>query len=165
MIKRGSQILLFLLAFAVWLLLTWKLEFWSITIGLVVSLVTALFFGDLLTFSPQSALNPVRYFWFLYYIPVFTWELVKANLDVAYRVLHPKLPINPGLVKIKTGLKSEIAKTFLANSITLTPGTMTVDIIGDELYIHWIDVKDKEVDKATQAIAGKFEKIIARIFE
>jgi multicomponent Na+:H+ antiporter subunit E len=91
--------------------------------------------------------------------------LIKANFDVAYRVLHPRLPINPGLVKIKTGLKSEVSKTFLANSITLTPGTMTVDIKGDELYIHWIDVKEREVAKATEAIAGKFEKILERVFE
>ena len=61
-------------------------------------------------------------------------------MDVAYRVLHPKLPIDPGLIKIRTKLKSDISKALLANSLSLTPGSTTVDIIGDQLYIHCIDV-------------------------
>jgi len=165
MVKRGSQTLTFLLAMLVWLLLTWKIEPGSVLIGLLISSIASIFFGELLTVTPGRFLNIKRYLWFLYYIPVFLWEMVKANIDVAYRVLHPKLPINPGIVKIKTNLKSEVSKTFLANSITLTPGTMTVDIIGNELYIHWIDVKEREVEKATRAISEKFEKIIERILE
>lgn len=165
MVKKASQTLVFMLSFLTWLLLTWKFELSSILVGLFISLAVSLFFGELLTVTPQRALNPVRYFWLLCYIPVFLWEMIKANIDVAYRVLHPKLPINPGIVKIKTNLKSEVSKTFLANSITLTPGTMTIDIKEDELYIHWIDVKSKEVSGASQAIAGPFEKLIARIFE
>jgi multicomponent Na+:H+ antiporter subunit E len=98
---------------------------------------------------------------------LFIWECIKANIDVAYRVLHPSLPINPGIIKIKTNLKSDTALTFLANSITLTPGTMTVDIDGDNgiLYIHWIDVKAKETEAATQTISERFEKVLAKIFE
>lgn len=165
MVKRGSQTLVLVVAFLIWLLLTWKIEAWSILVGLFISLIASLFFGELFTVTPGRALNPLRYFWFLYYIPIFLWEMIKANLDVACRVLHPRLPISPGIVKIKTNLKSEVSKTFLANSITLTPGTMTVEIRGDELYIHWIWVAEKEIEKATQAISEKFEKIIERIFE
>lgn len=165
MVKRGSQTLVFMLAMLTWLLLTWKADPGSFLTGLLVSTIASMLFGELLTVTPGRSLEIKRYLWFLYYIPVFLWEMLKANIDVAYRVLHPKLPINPGLVKIRTNLKGEVAKTFLANSITLTPGTMTVDIVGDELYIHWIDVKEKEVEKATMAISGKFEKIIERIFE
>lgn len=108
-----------------------------------------------------------RYIWFLYYIPVFIWECIKANIDVAYRVGHPDLPIRPGIVKVKTTLKSDTALTFLANSITLTPGTMSVDIDAEDgfLYVHWIDVKDKDILKATEIIVKKFENILARIFE
>jgi multicomponent Na+:H+ antiporter subunit E len=163
--RHGSRLIVFLLGVAIWLLLTWKLDAVNISIGVLVSAVSALLFGELLTVYPRKALEVHRYFWFIYYIPIFVWEMIKANLDVAYRVLHPLRPINPGLVKIKTNLKSDIAKTLLANSITLTPGTMTVDIKGDVLYIHWIDVKERDMEKATQAIAGRFEKIIARIFE
>ncbi|HID94139.1 MAG TPA: Na+/H+ antiporter subunit E, partial [bacterium (Candidatus Stahlbacteria)] len=62
-------------------------------------------------------------------------------------------------------LKKDISKTFLANSITLTPGTMTVDIDGEYLYIHWIWVQDERVEEATKIVAGRFEKFIRRIFE
>ncbi len=105
--------------------------------------------------------------WFIYYVLVFIWECLKANIDGAYRVAHPDLPINPGIVKIKTGLTSNIGLTFLANSLTLTPGTMTVDIDREKgiLYVHWIDVKSQDVSKATELIAHKFERILKRIFK
>jgi len=104
-------------------------------------------------------------FWFIIYFPLFVWYCIRANLDVAYRVIHPKMPLRPGIVKIKTSLKKDISKTFLANSITLTPGTMTVDIDGEYLYIHWIWIVDERTEEATKLIAGKFEKYIRRIFE
>jgi multicomponent Na+:H+ antiporter subunit E len=160
MAKRGSQILGFIIALAVWLMLTWKIEINNIAIGTVFSLLATMFFGELLTVTPERALHPLRYLWFLYYLPVFLWQMAKSNIDVAYRVLHPKLPINPGLIKIKTNLKSDISKALLANSLTLTPGSTTVDIIGDHLYIHCIDV-----DRPVREEAEMFEKIIARVLE
>ncbi len=63
-------------------------------------------------------------------------EIIKANIDVARIVLHPRLPIEPSIVKFKTTLKGDTAKVSLANSITLTPGTITMDIIGDTFYVH-----------------------------
>ena len=87
-----------------------------------------------------------------------------ANLDVARRVISPTIPINPGIVEIKTNLKSDIGRLFLANSITLTPGTLTVDIKDDRLYIHWIDVSSSDVEVATKEIAGKFEKYLEVIY-
>jgi multicomponent Na+:H+ antiporter subunit E len=88
-------------------------------------------------------------------------------VDVAYRVLHPQLPINPAIVKVKTDLKSDTALTFLANSITLTPGTMCVDIDKEAgvLYIHWIDAKTTDVEEATHRIAGPFESTLKEIFD
>jgi len=79
-------------------------------------------------------------------------------------VIQPAIPINPGIVSVKTELKSSIGKTVLANSITLTPGTLSVDISEDTLYIHWIDVKKKEEDGATEAIVKGFEKYLKVIF-
>jgi multicomponent Na+:H+ antiporter subunit E len=112
--------------------------------------------------------HPLRYwYFFVYYVPIFLWECLKANLDVAYRVLHPQLPINPGIVKVKVELKTDTALTFLANSITLTPGTMSVDIDKDNgiLYIHWINVKTKDIESATKIIVEPFEKILKKIFD
>lgn len=144
---------------------TWIPDLQEILVGAIVSVGIAFFFGEVFVIHPEKVFNLKRWLYFIYYVPIFVYEMIKANLDVAYRVLHPRLPINPGIVKIKTNLKSEIAQTMLANSITLTPGTMTVDIKDGYLYIHWIDVKSKEVEEATKIISQKFEQILKEIFE
>ena len=82
-----------------------------------------------------------------------------------YRVIHPKMPVKPGIVKVKSSLKTDIGKVFLANSITMTPGTITVDIIDDYFYVHWIYVYSKDPAIYTQKILGRFEKYLKRIFE
>jgi multicomponent Na+:H+ antiporter subunit E len=98
------------------------------------------------------------------YLIVFLIALVQSNLDVAKRVLTPSLPINPGIVKFKTKLKTNYSKMILANSITLTPGTLSIDIVDDTFYIHWIDVKSTDPEKAFTEIAENFEKILLKIF-
>jgi multicomponent Na+:H+ antiporter subunit E len=77
------------------------------------------------------------------------------------------LPIKPGIVKIKTKLTKDSAITVLANSITLTPGTLTVDINEDkkELYIHWIKVSSTDINETTKEIGEKFEKTLTEVFE
>ena len=100
------------------------------------------------------------------YVLVFFYYIIIANLDVVYRALHPQMPIHPGIVKIKTRLKSESGITALANSIALTPGTLTVDLTDDGyLYVHWINVKAKDTEEATRMIAQKFEYFLEKIFE
>ena len=109
-----------------------------------------------------------RFLWFLYYVPVFLWECLKGNIDVALRVLHPDLPIRPGTIAVKVNLRSDIGLTFLANSITLTPGTTSVDIDKENgiLYVHWIYVKeDYGQDNKRLPVVEKFENILKRIFE
>ncbi|MFH1854596.1 MAG: Na+/H+ antiporter subunit E [Candidatus Omnitrophota bacterium] len=162
-----SRITLFILGFITWLLLSWAFDWQHIFIGIIVSAFVAYMTGDFFVKRTHLFTHPMRYLWFLYYVPVFLWECFKANIDVAYRVIHPDLPIHPGIVKVKTILKSETALTFLSNSITLTPGTLTVDVDKENgyLYIHWIEVKHKDIEKATKAIVEKFEKILKRIFE
>lgn len=163
-----SRIVLFLIAFFVWSLLSWVPDAQHILIGLIVSFFVAFVTGDLFIKRPHVLKHPLRYwYFFVHYLPIFIWACIKANLDVAYRVLHPKLPINPGIVKVKTALKSDSALTFLANSITLTPGTLSVDIDMEKgvLYIHWIDVKSKDVEAATKAIVERFENILKKIFD
>lgn len=164
---KKSRIILFILALLIWLFLTWPPDTQHLIIGILVSGFVSFMTGDMFVKRPHIFKHASRYFWFLYYIPLFIWECIKANLDVAYRVAHPDLPINPGIVKVKTTLKSDTGLTFLANSITLTPGTMSVDIDQENgfLYIHWIDVKDKDIEKATEIILGKFERILKKVFE
>lgn len=163
----SSKILLFFIGLFVWLLLSWPPDIQHLLIGILVAFLVSSITGDLFVKRPHLFKNFKRYLWFLYYIPLFLWECIKANIDVAYRVGHPDIPIRPGIVKVKTRLKSDTALTFLANSITLTPGTMSVDIDKENgfLYIHWIYVKDENIERATKLIVEPFEKILERVFE
>jgi multicomponent Na+:H+ antiporter subunit E len=156
---------LFILTFVFWLLLTFDLSVPNLVAGGAAALVTSLLFTKYFFHGVVKFIQPVRYFWLLVYLFIFTWECIKANFDVAYRVLHPAMPIKPGIVKVKLELQSDFARTMLANSITMTPGTITVDIIDDELYVHWIYVRSEDPEVYSQKIAGKFEKYIKKIFE
>ncbi len=163
-----SRAILFILGFIIWCFLNWVPDWQDLLVGIPVALLVALLTGDMFVKRTQMLSHPHRYWYFVaHYLPKFLWECIKANIDVAYRVLHPALPINPGIVKVKTKLRSDTGLTFLANSITLTPGTMSVDIDADNgvLYIHWINVQDKDVEKATKIIVDKFEHILEKIFE
>lgn len=161
----GRRFAYFLAGFAVWMLLVYTLQLQEVLAGIGVALLTAMFFGRHLPVRPLQLLNPVRWFWLLAYIPVFAYMCLKSNIDVALRVLSPGLQIKPGIVKIRTTLKSDVARVFLANSITLTPGTMTVEIKDDVLYIHWIEVGSGDMTAASKAISGRFEYFLARIFD
>jgi len=166
------RVTVFVIAFVFWCLLVWPyggaaggLDLQSIIAGLGVALVTAVFLGDTLAEDPAKFADPRRWFWFIVYLPVFAWYCLKANLQMVYLVLHPKMPIRPGIVRIRTGLAGDTGKTALANSITLTPGTLTVDVDGDSLYVHWIYVEAEDDEGATAAISGRFEKFLKRITE
>jgi len=160
------RLIYFILGFAIWLLLTWSLNMQIVIAGLIASAIVAILFHEILPKDHHLFISPVRIFWFLIYVPVFFYYMIKANLDVVYRALHPKMPINPGIVKIKTELKTDSAITALANSITLTPGTLTVDLTDDGyLYIHWINVKAQDIEGATENIARRFEWFLKKIFE
>lgn len=165
------RLIYFVLAFMVWLILTWPVADGSVDVqvviaGLIASAVVAILFHEMLPKEHHIFLSPIRIFWFLVYMHVFFYSVIVANLDVMYRALHPKMPIRPGIVKIKTKLKTDSGITALANSITLTPGTLTVDVTDDGfLYIHWINVRTDDVDQATKQIAERFEWFIQKIFE
>ena len=164
---------LFLVSMVIWYLMAWPYDFqsrsmdWQIFFaGIVFSVLAAILFVEVFTKYPHKLFVPVRYFWALCYLPVLFFYMLIANLDVVYRVIHPKMPIHPGIVKVKTGLKSESAKTALANSITLTPGTLAVDITDDGyLYIHWINVKSTDVEDASRRIVARFEPLLQKIFD
>jgi len=167
------RFVLFLIVLIVWYLLTWPYDFiektfdWQIFIvGIAFSFLICLMFPEIFPFFPQKMFSLTRWYWALLYIPFFFYYMLKANLDVVYRVIHPLMPIKPGIVKVKTKLTTDAGRTLLANSITLTPGTMTVDITDDGyLYIHWINVKDTDIEKATSHIVSRFEEFLVKIFE
>jgi multicomponent Na+:H+ antiporter subunit E len=162
-----SRLILFFLGLLVWLGLSWPVDWQHLLTGIFVAGFVSFMTGDLFVKRPYLFKHPRRYIWFLYYVPFFIWECFKANIDVAYRIIHPNCPINPGIVKVKTDLKSDTALTFLANSITLTPGTLSVDIDQEQgfLYVHWINVRDTDIQRASVLIVQRFERILRKIFE
>ena len=130
------------------------------------AIFVGLYFGDKIDEKLRLGNVVKRIFWFILYVPVFFWYVIIANLDVVYRVVHPEMPIHPGIVKVRTTLKNPAGRTMLANSITLTPGTLTVDITDDDyLYVHWINVKSDDIEQATQVVVARFETFLRRIFE
>ena len=156
---------LFILTFIFWLLLTSDFSVANLLVGAATALVTSLIFAKYFFKNVVKFLQPERYFWFLVFLVIIIWECIKANFDVAYRVLHPAMPIKPGIVKLKLDLKSDFARTMLANSITMTPGTITVDIVDDDLFVHWIYVSSENPEEYRKKIAGRFEKYIKKTFD
>lgn len=164
----NQKIIVFSAAYIVWCLFSWVPDTAHLLIGAFAAFIVAFMLGDVAIQRTHLLRHPRRYAYLLFwYIPIFLWEIVKANMDVAYRVIRPDLPIKPGIVKVKTSLQSATACTLLANSITLTPGTLSVDIDMDQsvLYIHWIDVTSTDVEAATRTIVDRFERILRNIFE
>ena len=134
--------------FILWLLFTFNGDIWGIDeiiAGIILSLIAGVASAKIFIKDYKLA-NPVRWLFILAYLPRFFYEMAKANFDVAYRVITGK--IKPGIVKISPNLKSDISITILANSITLTPGTLSVDVDDEKnLYVHWINVKDEALRK------------------
>ena len=113
-------------------------------------------------------LNPARWFAFLVYLFPFFFAMAKANVDVAYRVITGR--INPAIVKINPNLKNDVSLTILANSITLTPGTLSVDVDEktNELYVHWINIDPevlKDMPRDYRPICDSFPDWARRIAE
>jgi multicomponent Na+:H+ antiporter subunit E len=160
-----KAVLTFIVLFGIWLLLTLNVTLPNIAVGALSAFVITLFFAKYSLNAEKKQAHIQRYVWALIYGFIFLWECIKANIDVMYRVIHPKMPVKPGIVKVKSSLKTDIGKVFLANSITMTPGTITVDIIDDYFYVHWIFVHSKDPAIYTQKILGRFEKYLKRIFE
>ncbi|BEP29448.1 Na+/H+ antiporter subunit E [Helicovermis profundi] len=159
--KKGVST--FSIIWITWILLT-GLNTNELILGFVVSVLLSYVIRSIIDYEFSFNSIPKIIKFFVVYIPVFLLELIKANLDVAYRVLSPSMPINPGFVRIPTNIKSEYGRLTLANSITLTPGTISVDVSDDSVYIHWIDVKGSNNEEYQKNVSGSFEKILGGIF-
>lgn len=162
--KRKQLFNLWVTLLIIWLIANNSLAPEIVLTGALLSGVLALAFAPFsgayahIRWSPRVLLNILLYF------AVFLEELVKANINVLLLVLSPRIHIHPGIVEIQTRLKSPVGRLVLANSITLTPGTLVVDIKGDTLFIHWINVSAQDPVTATRQIAGRFEKYLEVIY-
>jgi multicomponent Na+:H+ antiporter subunit E len=158
--QRSRHLLLvFVLSFGLWLGLTASLDPAELVAGALVAAVVTLLALDRPPVLGGVRLTPGAPVALLRYLAAFLLALVRANLDMARRVLSPSLPIRPAVVRVRTELTSELGRLVLANSITLTPGTLTVDVQGDELLVHWIDCRPgTDTAAITRAIAADFER-------
>lgn len=157
----------FLILWGMWIALTLSLDPYELLVGAIAAaFVSALSYNLLFRKGIREKLSPTRLGYALAYIPSYILAEIKSHLDVIRRIVDPRMPISPGIVKIKTGLKTDLGLTGLANAITMTPGTLTVEIVEEEpcLYIHWINVKTTDPEQAGRTIGGGFEKYLRRIF-
>ena len=160
------------IAYLVYLILTigsGTVALWSreeLIVGAVFAVIAGALLRNRFIGKNLRMLNPRRWFTFLVYLFPFFWAMAKANVDVAYRVITGR--INPAIVKINPNMKNDMSLTFLANSITLTPGTLSVDVDQktNELYVHWINVDPevlKDMPRDHRQICGSFPDWARRI--
>lgn len=164
----------FILCYGFWFLLTWSAARRELILGALVSLGAALFAGRFLVHSDAFYLfHPLRLMYLLVYCCViFLSEAIKANLAMAALVFSPRRSFHSEIVRIRAddGLKSEYGLAMVSNSITLTPGTITMDVAegGDGAnyyYVHWLDAKTTDREQAGEMIKGRMERWIRRIWK
>ena len=161
--KIKAAVIALVLGLLIWLGLNGSVSREVLFTGIAVTIIISLFYIGSGVFT-EVKLTPRTLVALIVWIAVFLVELIKSNIDVMSRVVTPQVRINPAIVEVKTKLKSNLGRLALANSITLTPGTLTADIDGDTLYIHWIDASSTDIDGATRKIVDKFEKHLEVLF-
>ena len=149
-----------LVLFGVWLLLSGIFEPLLLGLG-VLSCVIVVLIAHRMDVIDREGL-PIHLGWRI--LTYWVWlavEIVKANLDVARRILDPKLPIHPLLVRVKASQASELGQVIYANSITLTPGTVSMQVAGGEILVHAIarelaeDLERGEMDRRVTAVSER----------
>jgi len=158
------QILIFLLLMLNWVILSGKFDAFHLGLGVISSLVVTYISHDLLYYDRKKVMSERlrETLAFIRYVPWITWEVVKANLHVFKLAMSKKgyEEMAPRVVTFETYLKTDFAKFVLANSITLTPGTITMLIRGEVFHVHTMS-QFLEDDLLTGAI----ERKVAEVFE
>jgi len=160
----GSLLANWLGLLVLWTIFVGTFDTQEVVAGAVVSALVAFIATGPTPARWQVVLSPRRLLTLVAFLGYLAVAIFRANLQMAAIVLRPKLAIRPGIVRVKTRLKSPVGRLVLANSITLTPGTLTVDVEGDEFFIHWINVESEDADEATRRIVSGFERYLEIIF-
>ena len=165
-----QKISAFIFLMIVWIIFSGKITVDVLIIGSAASLLVTLFFSDMLFREVHRELPWYHYLrkllLLLLFIPVFFYEAITAALKVSKHVFEKDPSFNPGIVKVKTELTDITGLSLLANLITLTPGTLTLDYDRSEkaYYIHWIDVETVEEAEMKKKIIARFERWVGVIF-
>jgi multicomponent Na+:H+ antiporter subunit E len=155
---------LWMLLTSIWVMANSSFAIESVVSGALISAVLASLFTHKTSVWQGFRFSPLRLYYFFLYTGVFVVEVVRANIVMMRYVYAPRIDIAPGVIKVKTGLKTPLGRLALANSIALTPGSLVLDIEGDTLFVHWLDVRTIDPNEATQVIAGPYEKYLEKVF-
>ena len=152
----------FCVLFALWVIFSGRFDLFHLTLGLISCTIVSVLCRDFLFTKPAPAGN-IFFLWLrlVGYIPWLLYQIFLANLHVLYLVLHPRMMdlIDPHIMRFDSRLKSDRARTTFANSITLTPGTITVDVnVLGRFNVHCIDTHSGE------PLPGEMEERIAKVF-
>ena len=160
-IRRAVNfVIIFLLLFAFWILLSGRFDAFHLTLGLISCALVTYFSGDLLLTSYEEGRIPF-YLRFVVYVPWLIYQIFLSSIHMMTLVFHPRplSRISPRVIRFRSKLTNEIALVTFANSITLTPGTITVTVSVDgEFRVHAID------EFSGDALPGDMERRIAKIF-
>ncbi|MCP5515520.1 MAG: Na+/H+ antiporter subunit E [Spirochaetales bacterium] len=150
--------------FAGWMLFTGSLNPFSMVMGLFFSILTALLTYSLFIDEKEAERRGLVFniHILVFYLLFLLFKMYASSFAVLYNVIRGN--INPRVVHFRTRLKSDIARVILTNSITLTPGTITLSLDDDHLIVHWLEAKTTHSRYAGELIKGKMEKILKRIF-
>lgn len=158
---RPAHFLTFFILFGIWILLSGRFDTFHLILGVISCLIVTALSAELLFPEPDLVRLPLLWFRFLRYIPWMLYQVLLANLHLTYLTLHPRLMelIDPHIIEFQTRLKSDLARVTFANSITLTPGTITVNVspLG-HFTVHVID------RSSAMALPGEMEKNVGRIY-
>jgi len=158
--KRRHIILMFVLLSLFWLALAGTINLEHILIGLLVSFLVILYSIDLIFNKHQTTkMTPKKLFLFLKLIIILVKEMVVANFQIAKIILSKKMPLDEGFVKVKQPLKKEVNQALYGNFITLTPGTLTVKLDDDIIFVHGLTKKNRDniVNSPLEVAFKKFE--------
>ena len=151
----------FFIMFAMWLVFSGRVDAFHLILGAISCAIVACLSGDLLFPASLERALPLVWLRFIGYIPWLLYQIFKANLHVMYLVFHPRMHdlIDPKIIEFDSKLSSDVARTTFANSITLTPGTITVHVTAAGKYsVHCIDAE------SGKPLPGKMEARIAKVF-
>ena len=158
---RITFILSFLILFILWIVFSGKFDAFDITLGLISSAIVAAISGELMFTSHQPRGLFTLWLRLFAYVPWLMYQIFLANVHVMYLVFHPKMMelINPQIIEFESRLKGDYARTTFANSITLTPGTITVNLtVLGRFSVHCID------DQSGLSLPGGMEERIVKVF-